>query len=127
MKDADKPRFVTAMAWLAKQYPKGKDGQGRVVPWRLADLDVDAYFEALRDESIDRLERGVRWHYGHSEFFPDRPASLRKSIEAAPVPAPRYVTADVTALPEQFEMGKQKLGEIFRSLNEKFGTRLRAE
>lgn len=124
MTEQDRPRFVAAIAWLAKQYPKGRDSQGRTVPWRLADLDVDAYFMALADESIERLERGVKWHHGHNEFFPDRPASLRKSIEAAPSPPPRYYVADVPALPEQIELGREKLGEIFQKLNRKFGTTL---
>lgn len=126
MRDSDKPRFSEAMAWLASKYPLGRDVSGRPIPRRLADIDIDDYFEALQDLTVEQIERGCKWHYGHSEFFPERPGSLRKSVEAAPAPRqPNLPAAEVPKeLPKEIttpEESRKRLRRMLDELYAKFG------
>ncbi len=76
MVESDKARFLEVLRWLCRKYPF--EGKPRALP---AGEDLRDYFAALRDMPIEDLEGGARWHYGHSEFYPDRPAALRRSVE----------------------------------------------
>ena len=129
MKESERPRFVTAMVWLANKYPLGRDKQGVPLPRQLAQMELRDYFEALRDLPIEKIERGVAWHFSHSEYFPWLPASLRKSVEAAP-PPPRVslpAAAERKMLPETPpEVARSRLQAIFDTCNATFGTKLKA-
>jgi hypothetical protein len=132
MRDSDKPRFSAALGWLAKKYPFGRDGNAQPIPRKLADIGIDDYFEALRDLSVEQIERGCKWHYAHSEFFPERPAALRKSVEAAPVPPRPALTMAEAAkqLPEKItppEESRRRLREMLDGLYAKFGPSARVK
>jgi hypothetical protein len=118
MKSQDMPRFGAAMFWLAKKYPLGRDDAGKPKPRSLDASDLKDYFEALADLSIDAIERGVKWHYGHSEFFPDRPGSLRKSVESAPRPPAPALQGREQKLLESKEMTEERVAENRRRLQE---------
>lgn len=126
----DLPRFCIAMFWLAEKYPTTVGGN--TVARGLTEEWLHDYFEAIGDLTIEQVESGVKWHYGHNEFFPERPAALRKSIEAMPAPPlqPR------PALPTQGNPDEQEtprelvihnLDKIYRQLNRHFSTTLTAE
>ncbi len=84
MNDSEKKRFLLAMNWLAEKYPVGKAGEQ--VPRSLTKPWLADYFNAFRSLPIQQFEQGVKHHYATDAFFPDRPASLRKSCDAVPRP-----------------------------------------
>lgn len=120
MVEGDKRRFLDVLRWLCRKYPV--EGRPRPLP---QGEDLREYFAALRDIPIEDLEGGSRWHYGHSEFYPDRPATLRKSAEEwrranprqyqAPVPWQRLVTVEDT--PESREHGARALQRVLDALS----------
>lgn len=124
MKKCDLPRFCAAMFWLAEKYPTGKAGEQ--VPRALSVEWLDDYFEAFGDIRIERFEAGVKFHYAHDAFFPDRPAPLRKYCEALPTPQDGWLVAPERVLvPEApASLAKDLLLDVAKQLNEKFGTRL---
>lgn len=123
MVEADRKRFIAVLTWLCRKYPV--DGKPRALP--LGEDLVD-YFAALRDVPIEDIEGGGRWHYGHSEFYPDRPAALRRSCEGWRAENPRPPIATMTVRREQtieercdsdkFEQFMSTLAEMSR---DKFG------
>ena len=94
MREADKGRFMAVIRTLCRRYEV--DGKPRPVPCREV---LAEYFEALRDIPIEDIEGGGEWHWGHGEFYPDRPATLRKSAEAWRTANPRPVEATSSTLP----------------------------
>ena len=120
MTNADRKRFFELLRWLAKRYPV--EGRPQLLP---SGEELVDYFEALRDIPIEDLEGGARWHYGHSEYFPDRPATLRKSAQEwrRENPRPRQPpeasrrTSDLRETPESREEGARVLKAILESLS----------
>ena len=110
MTNADRKRFFELLRWLAKRYPV--EGRPQLLP---SGEELVDYFEALRDIPIEDLEGGARWHYGHSEYFPDRPATLRKSAQEwrRENPRPRQPpeasrrTSDLRETPRESRRGRQ--------------------
>jgi len=120
MVELDRKRFFEVLMWLAKRY--SVEGRPQLLP---SGEDLVEYFEALRDVPIEDLEGGARWHYGHSEFFPDRPASLRNSAREwrrenpRPRQPPESVRrkTDLTETPESREEAARVLKAILDSLS----------
>lgn len=121
MVETDRKRFFDLLLWLAKRY--SVEGLPRLLP---SGEDLEEYYEALRDIPIEDLEGGARWHYGHSEFFPERPAALRKSArkwrEENPrprVPANTATNYERAETPESREEAVKALQAILDSLSGK--------
>lgn len=113
-----KQRLVEILAWLCRKY--GKEGEPRVLP---EGEDLDDYCAALADLSIEDLAGGARWHYGHSESYPDRPASLRRSAKewrkanSRPYQPPQPMTVPVLEeSPESREAGARALERVLDAL-----------
>jgi len=128
MKKEDFLRFGAAMMYLAGKYPTQVNGC--TSPRALDPAWLQDYFEVLDDLPIERVEAGTKWHYGHSEFFPDHPAALRKSIGETPwdkvaIPPSQQIALDT---PDERETPHEeavvRLMEIFNRLNGRFGTHL---
>lgn len=121
MDDRDKKRFLAVLDWLCEKYPI--DGKPRVLP-EIKDFVPD-YFAALRDLPIEDVEQGARWYYSRCEFFPDRPASLRRSCQEwrkenphpyqPPEPVRRVLAVQET--PESREEGARALSRVLEALS----------
>jgi len=121
-------RFCVAMYWLADKYPTQVDG--KTIPRKLTMDWLDDYFDAISDLSIERIEAGAKWHYGHSKFFPEHPGDLRESIEAIPygkvasLPAPAGDLEDPAEMETPHEEAMIRLTEILSRLNGRYDTKL---
>lgn len=106
MVDADKKRFLAVMQWLCDRY---RDGDvPRPLPPR---SELAEYFDALRDLRIEDLEQAKHWHFGHSEYFPERPAALRKSVEAWRAANPMPQAEQPSRLPDYVRELRQERQE----------------
>jgi len=119
MKKEDFKRFCTVIYWLAGKYCVSNEPRKFESKWLME------YFDVISDLPIEYVEIGVKHHYGHNEFFPERPASLRKSIADMPV-KPKLKAAYNTAQIPEFTAQEHvdasgKLDEILASLEGKFG------
>lgn len=131
MVESDGPRFMALLRWLCDRFKA--DGRTRPLP---VGEDLAEYFAALKDLPIEDLEGGSRWHFGHSEFYPDRPAALRKSCEAWRTANPRpkegkREIVDVVKRPDDW-VDPRKFDEFLLELDgwsmaEKFGESSRDE
>lgn len=109
----DKARFATAMNWLAEKFPK------RDQPRKLTAQDLADYFDALKSLRIDAIEFAAKYHFANKEFFP-RPCELKEWAKMAPAPKVERVTIEETPA----SLAKEKTREIWRMLDEKYGTTL---
>jgi len=118
MRDEDRQRFSVVMFWLAEKFPLGN------MPRRLSPKDVDDYYRALADIRIERLEWGAREWFAQEVFWP-KPPELRRVANLAPSSVlPGYVEPKQIPDLTPPDVAVSRLREIFRGLNEKFGTRL---
>jgi len=128
MRDADKARFATVMYWLAKKYPvvKGRGTTREEVPRELTREELADWFEALQDLTIERVELGAKWYYGHKSFFP-KPGELREAAEQVrlpPLPSLPQPERKPDNTPPDVRM--RQVDELFCRLERKFGTSQRA-
>ncbi len=124
MVEADRSRFAAALNWLAGKYPLRLNGE--MVPRRLPREDLHDWFLALRDVHIERVEWAVRYHYGHSEFFPG-PAKIREWAALAPPPTALSAPKGQRFLPDTPpDVARNRLQALFDGLNDTFGTKLKA-
>jgi len=122
VRDTDKQGFSVAMFWLAKNMPLGRDKNGDPIPRLLEKEFVNVFFDAFRDMPLAKFQAGVKYHFAHSEWFPNVPGTLRKSCEMVPAPRQGWLPPpERVLLPEtprsQAKDNMRKISEMLNKLS----------